>query len=183
MELVVVTKARFLSKDLAGFLTTPKQQVTLEMRNEVLSSVAAEKNITNGYKASDPEDIEFHLENPQSEIHAVCGPVIDTSSFHDSVAETRNKKISKKPILLDDEGTRRIRHPHLQFLRGPAIPLRRCEGVHLEQQVKMFLIMFFRSLFQKNNCVCFLIHSVIKMFHFLTIFFQIRSDMIEAQKF
>ena len=89
------------------------------------------------------------------------------------------------------------RHPQLQSLRGPNLPLRCCEGM-----LNMFLILFTETCLNKyyNVCfflnmilmlfteicpykyyyVCFLIPNVVKLFQFLRNFIKDQPDLCET---
>ena len=62
-QLLLAQRQDFLNNDLARVPVTPNQEGTMEMRDEVLSSVGAQDLDTSSYQVSDPEDIEFNLEN------------------------------------------------------------------------------------------------------------------------
>ena len=64
-------RQEFLNKHLARVPTTPSQEGTMEMRDEVLSSVGAGDLDTNDYQFSDLEDVEFHWENPDVHMNAI----------------------------------------------------------------------------------------------------------------
>ena len=57
---------------------TPNQEGTMEMRDEVLSSVGAQDLDTSSYQVSDLEDIEFNWENSQLDMDSVFRPGKDT---------------------------------------------------------------------------------------------------------
>ena len=57
---------------------TPNQEGTMEMRDEVHSSVGAQDLDTSSYQVSDLEDIEFNWENSQLDLDEVFRPGIDT---------------------------------------------------------------------------------------------------------
>ena len=61
-------------------------------------------------------------------------------------------------------------------------PCNRWEVVHLEQEKKMFLIMFTEVCFNKYYRVCVLIKSIITGFFFITNFFKNVSDMCETKE-
>ena len=54
----------FLKHHPAQFLVTPKQEGTVDMKDEVLSSVRAQNMDTSGYHVSNLEGIAFHWEDP-----------------------------------------------------------------------------------------------------------------------
>ena len=53
-------RQEFLNNHLARVLITPKQEGTMEMRHELLSSVDAQNMDTNEYQVPSLEDSEFH---------------------------------------------------------------------------------------------------------------------------
>ena len=68
----------FLNNHLARAPINPNQEGTMEMREEVLSSVGAQDLDTSSYQVSDLEDIEFNWEDTQLDMDAVFRPGIDT---------------------------------------------------------------------------------------------------------
>ena len=80
---------------------TKNQEGTLEVRDEVLSSVGAQDLDTSSYQVSDLEDIEFNWENSQLDMDAVFKPGIDTpfSTFEDLSMEGS----VENSIVLDEE--------------------------------------------------------------------------------
>ena len=83
---------------------TPNQEGTMEMRDEVLSSVGAQDLDTSSYQVSDLEDIEFNWQNSQLEMDAVFRPGIDTlfwpTKFDDLLMGDGSVE---NPIVLDEE--------------------------------------------------------------------------------
>ena len=75
-QLLLSQRQEFFDNHLARVPITPNQQGTIEMREEVLSSVGAQNLDTSSYQLTDLEDIEFNWEN--SELDAVFRPGIDT---------------------------------------------------------------------------------------------------------
>ena len=59
-QLLLSQKQYFLDNHLPRVLTTQNQEGTMDMRDEVLSSVGAEDLDTSSYQVSDLEDIEFN---------------------------------------------------------------------------------------------------------------------------
>ena len=62
-SLLLSQRQDFLNNHLPRVPITPNQQGTMEMRDEVLSSVGAQDMETSGYQVSDLDDMEFYLEN------------------------------------------------------------------------------------------------------------------------
>ena len=59
-QLLLSQRQDFLNNHLARVPITPNQEGTMEMREEVLSSVGAQDLDTSSYQVSDLEDIEFN---------------------------------------------------------------------------------------------------------------------------
>ena len=94
----------FLNNHLARVPITPNQEGTMEMRDEVLSSVGAQDLDTSSYQVSDLEDTEFNWENPQLDMDAVFRPGIDTP-FSPTVFDDllMGDGSVENPIVLDEE--------------------------------------------------------------------------------
>ena len=93
----------FLNNHLAQVTITPNQQ-TLEMREEILSSVGAQDLDTSSYQVSDLEDIEFNWEDSHWDMDAVFRPGVDTpfspTTFDDLLKADGSVENS---IVLDEE--------------------------------------------------------------------------------
>ena len=83
---------------------TPNQEGTMEMRDEVLSSVGAQDLDTSTYQVSELEDIEFNWENSQLDMDSVFRPGIDTP-FSPTVFDglLMGDGSVENPIVLDEE--------------------------------------------------------------------------------
>ena len=103
-SLLLSQRQEFLSNHLPRVPITPNQQGTLEMREEVLSSVGAQDTDTSGYELSDLEDIEFSWEDPAVDMDSVYRPGIDTP-FSPSIFDDFQTQGSTatNPIIVDDE--------------------------------------------------------------------------------
>ena len=77
-QLLLSQRQDFLDNRLPGVPITQNQERTLEVRDEVLSSLGAQELDTSSYQVSDLEDREFNWENSQLEMDAVFRPGIDT---------------------------------------------------------------------------------------------------------
>ena len=101
-QLLLSQRQDFLNNHLARVPITRNQQGTMEMRDEVLSSVGAQDLDTSSYQVSDLEDMEFNWEN--SELDAVFRPGIDTP-FSPTVFEDllMGDGSVENPIVLDEE--------------------------------------------------------------------------------
>ena len=84
-QLLMSQRQDFMNNHLARVPITPNQEGTIEMREEVLSSVGAQDLDPSSYQVSDLEDIEFNWENSQLDMDSVFRPRIDTpfSTFDD----------------------------------------------------------------------------------------------------
>ena len=69
----------FPRSHLAQIPMTPNQEGTMGMRDEMLSSVAAQDKDTNGNQVSHLDDFEFYWENYKLDVNAVFRPGIDMS--------------------------------------------------------------------------------------------------------
>ena len=101
-QLLLSQKQDFLDNHLARVPVTPNQQGTLEMRDEVLSSVGAQDLDTSSYQLTDLEDIEFDWENSQLEI-AVFRPGIDTPFSPTTFDDLSIEGSVENRIVLDGE--------------------------------------------------------------------------------
>ena len=103
-QLPLSQRQDFLNNHLARVPITPNQEATMEMKDEVLSSVGAQDLDTGSYQESDLEDIEFNWENSHLDMDAVFRPVIDTlflpTTFDDLLMGDGSVE---KLIVLDEE--------------------------------------------------------------------------------
>ena len=75
----------------------------MEMRDDVLSSVAAQDLVTSSYQVSDLEDIEFNCENSQLDMDAVFTPGINTPFSPTTFDDLSMEESAENPIPLDEE--------------------------------------------------------------------------------
>ena len=78
-QLLLSQRQDFLNNHLARVPITPNQEGTMEMKEEVLSSVGTQDMNTSSCQVSDLEDIEFNWGNSQLDMDAVFRPGIDTA--------------------------------------------------------------------------------------------------------
>ena len=101
-QLLLSQRQDFLDNHLPRIPITQNQEGTIEMRDEVLSSVGAQDLYTSSYQVSDLEDIEFNWENDQ--LDSVLRPGIDTpfcpTTFDDLSMEGSSVE---NPIVLDEK--------------------------------------------------------------------------------
>ena len=94
----------FLDNHLPRVLITENEEGTMEMRDEVLSSVGPQDLDTSSYQVSDLNDIELHWENSQLDMDEVLRPGIETP-----LSPTTSDDISmgegsvENNILIDEE--------------------------------------------------------------------------------
>ena len=100
-QLLLSQRQDFLNNPLARVPITPNQQKTMEMRDEVLSSVGTQDLDTSSYQVSDLEHIEFNWEN--SELDAVFRPGIDTPFSPTTFDDLSMEGSAENPIVLDEE--------------------------------------------------------------------------------
>ena len=102
-QLLLSQRQDFLDNNLPRVPITQNQEGTMEMRDEVLSSVGAQDLDTSSYQVSDLEDIELNSENSQLDMDAVFRPSIDTpfsrTTFDDLLMGDGLVEI---PIVLDE---------------------------------------------------------------------------------
>ena len=103
-QLLLAQRQDFLNNHLARVPITPNQEGTMEMRDEVLSSVGAQDLDTSSYQVSDLEDIEFNWENSQLDLDSVFRPGIDTP-FSPTVFDDllMGDGSVENPIVLEEE--------------------------------------------------------------------------------
>ena len=103
-QLLLSQRQDFLNNHLARVPITPNQEGTMEMREEVLSSVGAQDLDTSSYQVSDLQDIEFNWEDTQFDMDAVFRPGMDTpfspTVFDDLLLGDGSVE---NPIVLDEE--------------------------------------------------------------------------------
>ena len=94
----------FLKNHLSRVPVTENQEVTMDMRDELLSSVGAQDLDTSSYQVSDLVDIEFNWGNSQLDIDAVLRPGIDTPFSPTTIDDLLMGDGSvENPIVLDEE--------------------------------------------------------------------------------
>ena len=102
-KLLLSQKQDFLANHLPRVPVTENQEGTMEMRDEVLSSVGAQDLNTSSYQVSDLEDIEFNWENNQLDLDAVFRPGIDTPFSPTTFDDLSMEGSDANPIVLDEE--------------------------------------------------------------------------------
>ena len=82
---------------------TQNQEGTIEMRDEVLSSVGTQDLDTSSYQVSDLKDIAFNWESSQLDMDAVFRPGIDTPFSPTTFDDFPMEGSDDNPIVLDEE--------------------------------------------------------------------------------
>ena len=103
-QLLLSQKQFFLNNHLPGVPITENQEGTMEIRDEVPSSVGAQDLDTSSYQVSDLADIEFNWEDPKLDMDTVFTPGIDTPfspTLFDDLLMGDGKV--ENPIVLDEE--------------------------------------------------------------------------------
>ena len=139
----------FLNNHLARVPITPNQEGTMEMRDEVLSSVGAQDLDTSSCQVSNLEDIEFNWENSQLDMDSVFRPGIDTP-FSPTVFDDllMGDGSVENPIVLDEEEDKENAAPSapesVRHTEPPRLQRSRAFGARMEN-VPDYV---FRNLFQ-----------------------------------
>ena len=102
-HLLLSQRQGFLDNHLSRVPITPNQERTMEMRDEVFSSVGAQDFDTSSYQVSDLEDIEFNWESSQLEMDAVFRPGIDIPFSPEIFDDLSMEGSVENPIVLDEE--------------------------------------------------------------------------------
>ena len=95
----------FLDDHLPRVPITQSQEGTMEMRDEVLSSVGAQGLYTSSYQVSDLDDIEVNWENSEVDMDAVFRPGIDTPFSPTTFDGLSMEGSVENPIVLDEDSS------------------------------------------------------------------------------
>ena len=128
------------------------------MRDEVLSSVGAQDSDTSSYQVSDLEDIEFNWENSQMDMDAVFRPSVDTPFSPTTFDDLSMDGSVENPNVMEEEEDKGMLLLHQHPSLSDARKLLGCRKVALlEQEWKMYPIMFLEICFNRYDRVCVLI--------------------------
>ena len=102
---------------------TQNQEGTMEMRDEVFSSVGAHDLDTSSYQVSDLEDKEFNLEYSQLDMDTVFRPDIETP-FSPATIDDLSMDVSvENHIVMDEEEDKENAPPSTpEFVRPTELP-------------------------------------------------------------
>ena len=147
-QLFLSQRPDFLNNHLARVPITPNQEGTLEMREEVLSSVGAQDLDTSSYQVSDLEDIEFDWENSLLDIYSVFRPGIDTP-FSSTVFDVflMGDGSVENPIVLDEEEDKEFA-PRTPVSERPTEPSRMQRSRAFGARIENVPDYVYRNLFQ-----------------------------------
>ena len=102
-QLLLSQRQDFLDNHLPKVPITENQEGTMEMREQVLSSVGAQDLSSSSYQVSDLEDMEFNWENSQLDMDAVFRPGIDTPYSPTTFDDLSMEGSLENFIKLDEE--------------------------------------------------------------------------------
>ena len=100
-SLLLSQRQEILSNHLTRVPNNPNQEVTLEMRDEVLSSVGAQDMDTSGFQVSDLKDVECHWENDHLDVGAIFRPGVDTVLSHSNFNVSDIRSMDENAILIE----------------------------------------------------------------------------------
>ena len=147
-QLLLSQRQHFLNNHLSRVPITENQGGTMDMRDEVLSSVGAQDPDTSSYQVSDLEDIEFNWEKPQLDMDAVFRPGIDTpfspTTFDDLMMGDGSVE---NPIVLDEEEDKENAPPTTSESVRPTEPPRLQRSGAFGERMENVPDYVFRSLF------------------------------------
>ena len=110
-QLLLPQRQDFLDNHLPLVPITQNQEGTMEMREEVLSSVGAQDLDTSSYQVSDLKEMEFYWENSQLDMDAVFRPGIGTPFSPTTFDDLSMEGSVGNPIVLDEEEDMEIAPP------------------------------------------------------------------------
>ena len=180
-QLLLSQRQDFLDNHLPRVAITQNHEVTMEMRDEVLSSVGAQDLDTSSYQVSDLEDIEFNWGNSQLDMNAVFRPGIDTPFSPTTIDDLSMEGSVENAIVLDEEKDKENAPPPTtpEFVRPtepPGLQKSRAFSPRMENVPDYLSKNLFHYLLL---CLCFDINNV---FHFIRTFFKNHSDMCETKE-
>ena len=148
-QLLLAQRQDFLNNHLARVPITPNQEGTMEMRDEVLSSVEAQDLGTSSYQVSALEDIEFNWENSQLDMDSVFRLGMDTpfppTVFDDSLMVDGSVE---NPIVLDEEQDKENARPTTPVSERPTEPPRLLRSRAFGARIENVPDYVYRNLFQ-----------------------------------
>ena len=135
-SLLTPQRQDFLNNQLARVPVTPNQEGIMEVKDEILSSVGAQKMDTSRYQVSDMDDVEFCWKKDRLDVDAVFRLGIDTL-FSPTALDDLEMGGSAGNLILLDEKEDKVKSPLTtpfteRPMRPPAL-LRSCSfGTRIE---------------------------------------------------
>ena len=149
-QLLLSQRQDFLGNHPPPVPITEMQEGTMEMRNEVLSSVGAQDLDTSSYQVSNLEDIEFNWENSQFDMDAVFRPGKDTPFSPTTFDDLSTEGSGENLIVLTEEEDKESAPPppstpeSVRPTRPPRLQRSRASGARVDNVPEYV----FRNLFQ-----------------------------------
>ena len=145
-HLLLSQRQDFLDNHLPRLPVTENQEGTMEMKDEVLSSVGAQYLDTSSYQVSELEDIEFNWENSQLDLDAVFRPGIDNPFSPTTFDDLSMEGI---PIVLDEEEDKANAPPTTPVSERPTKPPRLLRSRPFGARMENVPDFVFRNLFHQ----------------------------------
>ena len=159
-QLLLSQRQDFLNNHLVRVPITPNQDGTMEMRNEVVSSVGSQDLDISSYQVSDHEEIEFNWED--SQLDTVFRPGIDTPFSPTTFDDLLMEGSVENPIVLDEEKDKENSAPTTTPVsERPTEPPRLLKSRPFGTRIEHVPDYVYRNLFQKVFlCLCFGINYI-----------------------
>ena len=159
-QMLLSQRQDFLDNHLPRVPITQNQEGTMQMRDEVLSSVWAQYLDPSSYQVSDLEDVEFIWESSQLDMDAVFIPAIDTPFSPTTFDDFSMERSVENPIVLDEEEDKENAPPPPttpESVRPAELPRlqRSCAFEARMENVPDYVL---EICFIKYYCVCVLIY-------------------------
>ena len=136
---------------------TQNQGGTMEMRDEVLSSVGAQDLDTSSYQVSDLKDIEFNWHISQSDMDAVFRLGIDNPFASTTFEDLSMGRSVEDPIVLGEKEDKEKSTPSIPWSIRPTEFLRLQRSRPFGTRKENVPITFIKNCFNKYYRVCVLI--------------------------
>ena len=146
-KLLLSQRQDFLDNHLPRVPVTENQEGTMQMRDEVLSSVGAQDLDTSSYQVSNLEDIEFNWENSQLDMDTMFRPGKYTPFSPTTFDDLSMEGSVENPIVLEEEEDKENAPPSTPESVRPTEPPRlqrsRAFGARMENEPDcVFRILF-----------------------------------------
>ena len=147
-QLLLSQRQDFMDNHLSPVPITQNPEGTMEMRDEVLSSVGAQDLDTSGYQVSDLGEKEFNWENSQLDMDAVFRPGIDTPFSPTTFDELSMEGSVENPIVLDEQEDKENAPPSTPESVRPTETPRLQRSRAFGARIEIVTDYVFRNLFQ-----------------------------------